>query len=245
MPIILKEGKMMSTIIGISGKIGSGKNYLAEKLMQEFETLGYSTAEGSFAAGLRSELNRMIQTIKVEILEGSNGETILNKLSHLYKLEHDEAELLYSCMVNDIIHVDGLNANSRTESIRRALQILGTDVRRKHNNDYWVELFFKHVPEADFVLVTDVRFPNEADGVVESGGVLIRIDMPQHVIDERISQRDGLKYSESALNHPSEIALDDYEKFVFKVGETFDAKTLAQQIINYVDIPRRIAEQGV
>lgn len=235
----------MSTIIGISGKIGSGKNYLAEKLMQELEMLGNTTAEGSFAAGLRSELNRMIKTIKVEILEGSNGEAILNKLSQLYKLEQGEAELIYSCLVNDIVHIDGLNANSRTESIRRALQMLGTDIRRKHNNDYWVELFFKNVPEADFVLVTDVRFPNEADGVVEAGGVLIRIDMPQHIIDERISQRDGLKYSESALSHPSETALDDYQQFAFKVGETFNAKVLAQQIINYVDIPRRIAEQGV
>lgn len=245
MPIGLNEGNIMSTIIGISGKIGSGKNYLAEKLMQEFENMGHTTAEGSFAAGLRAELNRMIQTIKVEILEGSNGSAILDKLSQLYKLETTEAELLYSCMVNDIVHIDGLNANSRTESIRRALQILGTDIRRKHNNNYWVELFFKHVPEADFILVTDVRFPNEADGVVESGGVLIRIDMPQHVIDERISQRDGLKYSESALNHPSEIALDDYKQFAFTVGETFNAKELAQKIVNYVDIPRRIAEQGV
>lgn len=235
----------MSTIIGISGKIGSGKNYLAEKLLQKLEQLGYTTTESSFAGGLRTELNRIIKTITVEMLDGSTGLEIVEKLKNLYSVSKQEAELLYSCLINDVTHVDGLNANSRTESIRRALQILGTDIRRKQNNNYWVELFFKTLPEADYIVVTDVRFPNEADSIVKHEGIMLRLDLPQEIINERVKQRDGLTYSEEALTHPSEIALDDYEHFSYKAGENFNIDNIVTQIINWNDIPERTAEQGI
>lgn len=235
----------MATIIGISGKIGSGKNYFAEKLMQALDSMGYTTTEGSFAGGLRNELNRIIQTIKVEALEGGTGGMIVEKLSQLYALNEEEAATMYGCLINDIMHVEGLNANSRTESIRRALQILGTDIRRKQNNNYWVDLFFKTLPEADYVIVTDVRFPNEADAIVNHDGFVLRMDLSQDVIDERIRQRDGLKYSEDATTHPSELALDSYEQFSYMIGEKFDANHIATQIINQQDLPKRIEEHGV
>lgn len=235
----------MVTIIGISGKIGSGKNYLAEKLMQEFEALGNTIAEASFAGGLRDELNRVIKTIKVEALDGNTGVDIIDKIKNIYRFSEEEATLMYSCLINDIMHVDGLNANSRTESIRRALQILGTDIRRNQNTNYWVELFFAHVPAADFVLVTDVRFPNEADSILKNNGVLLRLELSQEIIDERIKERDGILYSDEAKTHRSEVALDDYKGFTFIVESKFDAKHLAMRIINYVDVPKRIAEQGV
>lgn len=235
----------MGKIIGISGKIGSGKNYLAEKIMQELEFLGHTTAEGSFAAGLRNELDRIIKTIKVEVLDGQNGSTIVEKLHTLYNFDADDAEIMYSCLVNDVVHVDGLNANSRTESIRRALQILGTDIRRKQENNYWVNLFFKTLPEADYIIVTDVRFPNEADAVLQNGGKVIRLDLDDATIEKRIQNRDGLKYSDEAKTHPSEIALDDYPKFSLYVGAEFNAKTVVTQLLNLDDIPKRIEEHGV
>jgi hypothetical protein len=235
----------MSTIIGISGKIGSGKNYLAEKLMQELESLGHTIAESSFAGGLRAELNRIIKTIKVEVLEGNNGEAIIEKVKTMYNLTKDEASLMYSCLINDIVHIDGLNANSRTESIRRALQILGTDIRRNQDHDYWVKMFFQHVPDADFVLVTDVRFPNEADAILHHDGILLRLELSQEIIDERTKSRDGILYSEEAKTHPSEVALDDYKNFSFIVESKFDARQLAASIINSMDIPKRIEKYGV
>lgn len=235
----------MGTIIGISGKIGSGKNYLAEKLMQEFEALGSTIAEASFAGGLRDELNRVIKTIKVEALDGNTGSGIIEKIKNMYRFSEDEATLMYNCLINDIMHVDGLNANSRTESIRRALQILGTDIRRSQNTNYWVELFFEHVPAADFILVTDVRFPNEADSILKHDGVLLRLELSQEIIDERTRERDGILYSDEAKAHRSEVALDDYKNFTLIVESKFDAKRLASQIINHSDIPKRIAEQGV
>lgn len=235
----------MSVIIGISGKIGSGKNYLAEKLMQEFAKTGHTTAEGSFATALRTELNRIIQTIKVDYIEGLSHERIVATISEMYNMTIDEAHALYSQVIGDIIEIDGLTAYSRTESIRRALQMLGTDIRRNKHTNYWVDAFHDSLPKADFVLVTDVRFPNEADSIKLHDGIMIRLDLDAEVIKKRIQSRDGLQYSEDALNHPSEKALDSYNDFDYVLDENFDAMSLATNIINANDKLNRIEEQGI
>ena len=53
------------------------------------------------------------------------------------------------------------------------------------------------VLEDDFWVVTDVRFPSEADAIREHGGILIRVNRDTGYVD----------------NHPSETALDDYMDF--------------------------------
>lgn len=58
---------------------------------------------------------------------------------------------------------------------RRIMQILGTDVVRAAYNDMWINV---KMPEGN-VMVTDVRFPNEANIVVDRGGKLVRIVNPR------------------------------------------------------------------
>lgn len=221
------------TIIGISGKIGSGKNYLSEKLIQELTKLGYTTSEASFASALRSELNRIIKTIKVDYLDAVPFKETIHNMSDIYSMTIGESALLHALLIDDIIEHGDFNANSRTEGVRRALQILGTDIRRKNDNNYWVKEFHRTVPESDFVLVTDVRFPNEADSVVSHEGVMIRLEVSQDVINERIQGRDGLQYSEDALAHPSETALDNYEKFDIIVNDKFIAEEIVNKIVDH------------
>ena len=89
---------------------------------------------------------------------------------------------------------------------RLLLQKIGTDLfRNQLLNNIWVNsLFSKYIPDIDSKatyleypnwIITDVRFPNEAEKIKEKGGVLIRIESP------RCNYND---------NHSSEIALDDY-----------------------------------
>lgn len=221
------------TIIGVSGKIGSGKNYLSEQLIKELHKLGYSTTEASFAASLRNELNRIIKTIKVDTIDGIEPEQIIENIHTIHKMDLTDAEELYIMLVHDVTEIDGLNSHSRTESIRRALQFLGTDVRRKKDNEYWVKEFHRTVPNSDFILVTDVRFPNEADSVVANNGIMIRLDVSPEIILERIQSRDGLKYSSDALNHPSELALDDYDKFDYVISDEYNIDDIVSFIVNH------------
>ena len=223
------------TIIGVSGKIGSGKNYLAEQLIKELHKLGYSTTEASFASSLRNELDRIIKTIKVDVLDNVTYDEIITHIEDIHKMSYEDAQILFEILVDDVVNIDGLNAHSRTESMRRALQHLGTDIRRKTDSEYWVKEFHRTVPKSDFVLVTDVRFPNEADSVVESGGLMIRLDVSPEVILQRIQSRDGLKYSEEALAHPSEVALDSYDKFDYIVADEYSVDDMVSFIVNHAD----------
>lgn len=79
--------------------------------------------------------------------------------------------------------------------IRRLLQVFGTEVAREQWSDsFWVDLGFAQMkPEGRYV-ITDVRFPNEAEAVRQHGGELWRVDRPgigpvnAHASDNFIAQ---------------------------------------------------------
>lgn len=97
-------------------------------------------------------------------------------------------------------------------TVRDLLQKLGTDGLRNglHENtwvnalmaDYRKESFTgyigdtrRDIPQSNWV-ITDTRFPNEAQAIKDNGGIIIRVDRP------------GV----SAINaHPSETALDNWD----------------------------------
>lgn len=66
------------------------------------------------------------------------------------------------------------------DSVRRLLQVWGTEVRRAQDKDYWIKAFDRYVERdilaGDHIIVHDVRFPNEAAWVKEKGGLLVRLD---------------------------------------------------------------------
>lgn len=81
--------------------------------------------------------------------------------------------------------------------IRRFLQVLGTDaVREVLGDTLWVDnLIDRLIMDNEPHVVTDVRFPNEAQAIRRDGGKLVRVVRPGVPSDDR---------------HVSETALDDY-----------------------------------
>lgn len=79
--------------------------------------------------------------------------------------------------------------------VRRLLQEYGVAIR-EIDPAFWVRTGLMRAVSIDGpVVVTDVRFPNEAEAISSAGGVLVRIDRPGLVSDD---------------SHLSETALDDY-----------------------------------
>lgn len=78
-------------------------------------------------------------------------------------------------------------------SARELLQAFGTEVVRKIYNNSWTEACLKKVQEdsPELALISDVRFPNEVQAILDVGGIVIRLT------------RDPLHSS-----HDSEVALD-------------------------------------
>lgn len=92
------------------------------------------------------------------------------------------------------------------------LQVLGTDVFRRKDPDVWIRTlhFTIHEDAPKVALITDVRFPNEAEWIRSQGGIVIKV--------ERIDE-NGLSYLSGDRNplHESETALDHYSSWNYTI----------------------------
>jgi hypothetical protein len=86
------------------------------------------------------------------------------------------------------------------------LQYVGTDVVRAKDADLWVRTLYWTAEEQapEFVIVPDVRFPNEAEFIKGMGGYLIKVS--------RLNA-DGSPFvaADRDPNHTSETALDGFQ----------------------------------
>lgn len=90
---------------------------------------------------------------------------------------------------------------------RELLQKFGTEVGRSISPNLWVDVLLTkytwvNESEEPFWVITDVRFPSEAQAVKERGGILIRVNRDTGYND----------------THESEIALDDYAGFDYVIN---------------------------
>ena len=118
---------------------------------------------------------------------------------------------------------------------RKLLQLLGTECGRQiiHPNIWVNALFASYLKDSNWV-VTDVRFPNEAQAIKDKGGIVIRVERnaselerclrdPVYFIENyttingnKINLRDAdksfiLEHFTHKEEHPSETALDNYK----------------------------------
>ena len=105
-------------------------------------------------------------------------------------------------------------------TVREALQWYGTDFRRRQDPCYWakamqeaIELGRAAHPGA-LIIIDDVRFPNEAELVLEHGSLF------------RIEPYDGWQPGPNA-EHVSETALDGYARFSGVFRPTYGMTALA------------------
>ena len=98
--------------------------------------------------------------------------------------------------VKSVVDDYGWDIAKQDVEIRRLLQVLGTEVGRNvFGDDVWVDVLISKLEPMDKVVITDVRFPNEAREIHNLAGEIWRIN------------RDGV----SAVNeHISEVIMDEY-----------------------------------
>ncbi len=80
---------------------------------------------------------------------------------------------------------------------REVMQYVGTEIFRKMYGNVWIDSLIRRIEREDthLAIVTDVRFPNEVEGIQKAEGKVIRL------------LRDP---SDGKDQHDSETALDDY-----------------------------------
>lgn len=229
-------------LIGISGYINSGKDTVG-KIIQYLECKSKYGGESDFHwdgmfkdihsswqvkkfAGKLKQIASLMTGIPIEKFEDQEfKKTFLGK-EWSYDLLHD-------------ISGHGYEKENKQMTVREFLQKLGTEAIREglHTNAWVNALMVDYKPshiynvstntmgqiisspkEYPNWIITDTRFPNEAEAIKEQGGIIIRVNRESPLVKiagegdlhaERYV-RDKFKEIQKKNLHPSEIGLDDY-----------------------------------
>ncbi len=112
------------------------------------------------------------------------------------------------------------------KSPREVLQVHGT-ARRAQDADYWTRQVFDRIAAfpGNYV-ISDVRMPNEFEGVLAAGGLAVRVSRPV---------LEAARNRTSADAHDSEVALDGHTPDHVLVNREGDKADLYGQIERVLD----------
>ena len=161
-------------IIGFAGKMGSGKNHFAEKIIAPLlKSQGHQVVILAFADQLKVELMTKYGLSYAEVFENKSAST------------------------RDLLQKEG-TALGR--------DVRGSDIWIKYLAN-WTEIFAAR--GINYILITDVRFTNEAEWIKSKNGILVKIDAPDrhniYCMSKNISPENKV--------HQSETELDNYNAF--------------------------------
>lgn len=210
-------------IYGFSGKIGVGKNYVAEQIFgKKLYGLGYNIHILAFGDQVKYELGSRLNLVK-------NNDNFISEIEKSF---------------NELF----VNKNAE---IRKKLQYYGTEYCRNGGNwkiteDFemfneptiWIKGLYLQIKNIisksydiskDIFIISDVRFENEANFIKSLGGKVIRINAPirnhtkmlEEVQKNYILDIDINDFIEKIKNHESEINLDNYN-FDYTVNNDFN-----------------------
>lgn len=195
---------MSINLIGISGRIGSGKDTIGSIIQNQLPDGDWQIKK---FAGKLKQIAGILTGIPVERFE--DQEFKKTKLGKEWDRMMYNGDPFGKPEQFDVFH--------ESMTVRTLLQRLGTEALRDglHQNVWVNALFAEYLPMdleqrcsmGDVIdysrcrfpnwIITDVRFPNEAKAIRDRGGIIIRIDRPE--------------LKTIARQHPSETALDHYE----------------------------------
>jgi hypothetical protein len=207
-------------IIGVSGYSGSGKDTVGQLIQQLTAQERYGYLENTW------EIKKWAGKLK----------TIASLLTGISEINFEDQEfkktnlgpewnkqVLYDSDAKWI--VEGGEMHEEPMTVREFLQKLGTDgLRDGLHSNVWVNALMADYIEQYNIdtdrttwpnwIITDTRFPNEAEAIKKAGGIIIRVDRP------------GVKPTN---NHPSETSLDNWE-FDYKIMNISDIEALRHTV---------------
>jgi len=208
-------------IIGVNGKIGSGKDTVGKIIQYLTSECGNSNSsrhrtyaeflKRGGGSNLRNFDQHYVSDWEVKKFAGKL-KTTASLLTGIDVEKFEDQEFKKTFLGQEWDYIEYMNNSPRGSitkmTIRELLQKLGTEAMRDglHTN-VWVNALFADYNAGytispldvdnqapDNWIITDMRFPNEMEAVVEKGGITIRVVRP----------------GTSTGTHPSEIALDGH-----------------------------------
>jgi hypothetical protein len=184
---------MNTKIIAFSGRKQSGKTICSEFLKGLLLSNGYSDVE----------IYNFADPLKEDICMNMFG------LSYVqcYGEDHNKNELI------DAYWED------KQLTARDLMQLIGTDLFRKLNNNVWVNALINKIKKSKLqvVIVSDCRFPNEVEAIKNNGGIVFRLNRNPHK-SEHISESilDACRYDwnnfNAIINNEHMTVREQYDK---------------------------------
>lgn len=180
-------------LIGLTGPAGAGKDTVADLLTH---TQGW--AKMAFADALRAEV---VASFGVPLDHLTNPHTKEHPISSLALAKCSTPDFLTAV---DAVHRVFGGMNRKTpRSPRQILQWWGTEYRRRQDPQYWIKfathrmLWVLDVNRTPGLVVTDVRFENEAAAIRKLGGVIWQVQRPglAHVEGGHASAVTGAEFA--------------------------------------------------
>lgn len=124
--------------------------------------------------------------------------------------------------------IPALHNKPYTHETRSLLQWWGTELRRSRDPEYWVSIALPkielaRVQGAPLVVVTDVRYENEAETIDALWGLVVKVEAADLIRKERLggtlppdhlSERLGFPVQASIVNNSEPIADDETVKWL-------------------------------
>ena len=222
-------------IIGFAGRKRSGKTTLAKYLKNEENAIIITIA--NFLKYLCCDLMNMSYEelnekkdngYTFDVVPDNRWFNIIDKRTHI-GIDNIKKEL----------------QNVHITSIRQLLQVIGTDVIRKYNENWHVEKMIEEIQsysEDKLIVIDDVRFPNERDAILRLSGEVFFIVRPNSLTISNHPSETALKWHNFSFD---KVIINNYpneEEFItnFKVHYTNDFETfipkslLVSENMNYV-----------
>lgn len=173
-------------VIGLHGKAQSGKDTTCDIIKDWGANFHYTVERDAFADRLKISAARALG------FEGDDYECIMFcddlKFAGEIKVEWDQEALDESPSVTT--SWDGWSITGR-----QYLQLYGTEAHREvFDTDFWIKQVTEQERDCDILVITDVRFPNEAEAIRQMGGEVWQI----------------VRGGSGAGNHASEKAISNY-----------------------------------
>jgi hypothetical protein len=192
------EKTLTLPLIGLSGKGQAGKDTVADYLV----SIGWKK-KVSLAGSLKRFCSNFFG-VDLSLFYSQEGKS--SKLSEPIDLEPFIADIIESAL-GEYARIPSGGKDLVVTTPRELLQKVGTNVLRVSDPNCFVMMLEREYGDLTGYIISDVRFPNEADFVICSSGVLVRIERPGKTISS---------------NHLSETALDVWENWSYVLKNDTD-----------------------
>ena len=181
-------------LIGISGKKLSGKNEVADMLSFLL-----------FKKGTYQQY-REAKDIRQTFLKAKDYKNAELTLPNIHSFAANLKKCLAVCTGIDFHKLEDRNVKSSKISwmdisYRKLLQEFGEGIRQTVDKNFWVNSLLSQYDNSQNWIISDVRYVEEANAILDRDGILIRVNRDTGFYDI----------------HISEISLDDFENFGYVI----------------------------